>query len=72
MHAVSTVVTPLSLHGLAVAPATDRDLMGLETMVLQAVWGVTRLSRAKEVVFVVLTPGHRISPVMHTRYERVL
>ena len=72
MHAVSTLVTPLSLHGVAVAPVTDRDLMGLETMVLQAVWGATRLSRAKEVVFVVLTQGHRISPVMHTRYERVL
>ena len=72
VHAVSTLVTPLSLHGVAVAPVTDRDLMRLETMVLQAVWGATRLSRAKEVVFVVLTQGHRISPVMHTRYERVL
>ena len=72
VHAVSTLVTPLSLHGVAVAPVTDRDLKGLETMVLQAVWGATRLSRAKEVVFVVLTQGHRISPVMHTRYERVL
>ena len=72
VHAVSTLVTPLSLHGVAVAPVTDRDLKGLETMVLQAVWGATRLSRAKEVVFVVLMQGHRISPVMHTRYERVL
>ena len=72
MHAASTLVTPLSLHGVAVAPVTDRDLKGLETMVLQAVWGATRLSRAKEVVFVVVTQGHRISPVMHTRYERVL
>ena len=72
VHAVSTLVTPLSLHGVAVAPVTDRDLKGLQTMVLQAVWGATRLSRAKEVVFVVLMQGHRISPVMHTRYERVL
>ena len=72
VHAVSTLVTPLSLHGVAFAPVTDRDLKGLETMVLQAVWGATRLSRAKEVVFVVLTQGHRISPVMHTRYLRVL
>ena len=47
-------------------PVTDRDLMGLETMVLRAVWGATRLSRAKEVVFLVMTPGHRICPVMHT------
>ena len=46
--------------------------MGLETMVVQAVWGATGLSRAKEVAFVVQTPGHRMSPVMHTRYERLL
>ena len=72
VHAVSTLVTPLSLHGVAVALVTDRDLMGLETMVLQAVWGTTRLSRAKEVVFVVLTPGHHVPPLMHTCYERVL
>ena len=72
MHPVNTLVTPLSLHGVAVAPVTDRDLKGLETMVLRAVWGTTRLSRAKEVVFVVRTQGHRISPVMHTCYERVL
>ena len=71
VRAVSTL-TPLALHGVAVAPVTDQDLLGRDTMVLRAVWGATRLSRAKEVVFVVLTPGHRISPVMHTRYERVL
>ena len=54
-------------HGwVAVAPLTHRDLLGLETMVLRAVWGGTRLSRAKEVVFVVPTPGHRISLVIHT------
>ena len=72
VHAVSTLVKPLSLHAVAVALVTDRDLRGLETMVLQAVWRATRLSCAKEVVFVVLTQGHGISPVMHTRYERVL
>ena len=41
-------------------------------MVLHAVWGAIRFSRAKQVVFVVPTPRHCISPVMHTRYERVL
>ena len=70
--AVSTLVTPLALQGVAVAPALDRDLLGLETMVLRVVLGATRLSRAKEVVFVVLTLGHRISSVKHTSYERVL
>ena len=69
---VNTLVTPPSLHGVAVAPVTDSDPGGFETAVLRAVWGATRLSRAKEVVFTVLTKGHRVSLVMHTRYERVL
>ena len=72
VRAVSTMVTLLAPHGVAVAPATDRDLLGLETMVLRAMWGATSLSRAKEVVIVVMAPGHRISPVLHTHYERVL
>ena len=71
-RAISTLVTPLELHGVAVAPLTEPDLRGLETAVVRALWGATRLSRAKEVVFTVLSKGHRVSPVMHTRYERLL
>ena len=51
---------------------TDPDLRGLETAVVRALWGATRLSRAKEIVFTVLSKGHRVSPVMHTWYERLL
>ena len=40
-------------------------------MVLRAVRGATWRSRAKRVVFVVLTQGDRISPVMHTCYVRL-
>ena len=69
---MSTVVTPLALHGVAVALETDPALRGLETTVVRTLWGARRLSRAKEIVFVVLSKGHRISPVMHTRYERLL
>ena len=69
---ISTLVTPLALHGVAVASVTDSDLRGLGTAVLRAMWGATHLSRAKEIVFSVPTKGHRISPVMHTRYERLL
>ena len=32
----------------------------------------TRLSRAKEIIFTVLSKGHRVSPVMHMRYGRLL
>ena len=71
-RAISTLVTPLALHGVAVASVTDPDLRGLETAVMRALWGATRLSRAKEGVFTVLSKGHHVSPIMHTRYERLL
>ena len=71
-RAISTLVTPLALHGVAVAPVTEPDLRGLETAVVQALWGTSRLSRAKEVIFTVRPKGHRVSPIMHTRYERLL
>ena len=63
---------PLALHGVAVASVTDPDLRGLGTAFVRALWGATRLSRAKEIVFSVLSKGHCISPVMHTRYEQLL
>ena len=33
-------------------------------------WGPSRLARVKEVIFRVLSPGYRTSPLMWTRYER--
>ena len=71
-RAISTLVTPLALHGVAVASVTDPDLRGLETAVVRALWGATRLSRAKEIVFTVLSKGHCVSSIMHTRYEGLL
>ena len=71
-RAVSTLVTPLALHGVAVASVTEPDLRGFETAVVRALWGPARVSRAKEVIFTVLSKGHRVSPIMHTRYERLL
>ena len=71
-RAGSTLVTPLALHGVAVASVTETDLRGFETAVVRALWGPARVSRAKEVIFTVLSKGHRVSPIMHTRYERLL
>ena len=39
---------------------------------MRALWGATPLSRAKEIIFSVVSKGHYVSPVMHTRYERLL
>ena len=71
-RAISTLVTPLALLGVALASVTEPDLRGLETAVVRALWGQARVSRAKEVMFTVLSKGHRVSPIMHTRYERLL
>ena len=71
-RAISTLVTPLALHGVAVASVTEPHLRGLETAVVRALWGPARVSGAKEVIFTVLSKGHRVSPFMHTRYERLL
>ena len=67
-RAISTLVTPLALHGVAVASVTEPDLRGFETAVVRALWGPARVSRAKEVIFDVLSKGHRLSPIMHTGY----
>ena len=71
-RAVSTLVTPLALHWVAVAPVTEPDLWGLETAVVRAMWGAARVSRANEIIFTVLSKGHRVSPIMHKQYERLL
>ena len=39
---------------------------------MRALWAATRLTRAKGVIFTVLSKGHSICAVMHTRYERLL
>ena len=71
-RAISTLVTPLALHGVAVASVTDPDLWGLGTALVRALPGATRRSQAKEIVFSVLAKGRRITTVMHTRYKRML
>ena len=44
VRAVNTLVMPLALHGVAMAPITDSDLGGVKRAVLQAIGGATRLS----------------------------
>ena len=71
-RAISTLVTPLALHGVAGATVTEPDVRGLESAVVRALWGTARLSRAKEVIFTVLCKGHGVSPISNTRYELLL
>ena len=48
------------------------DLARLELDAVRALWAPTRTFRAKEVLWAVLAPGHRVSPVWRTQYSRVL
>ena len=61
----------MTLQGVAIAPFSDKEMSGFENMVWSAVRESTWLSRAKDVVFSILTRGNA-SPIMHTCYERVL
>ena len=70
-RAIITLVTPLAPWG-GRRIGDGPQPAGLETLVVRALWGAMRLSRAKEIVFTVLSKGHRVSPIMHTRCERLL
>ena len=62
----------VALHGVQLADTADVDLARLETQTVRAIWGPTRPGRAKEVAFSLLTPGHRTSPTMCTKNERLV
>ena len=68
---VKHALTPLYVFS-CVTSVMDPNLRGLETSIVRAPWAATRLSRAKEIVFWVLSKCHCVFPVMHNRYERRL
>ena len=63
-EAAATLALATGLYGVEIAPVEARSLQSLETKVMTAVWGCSRKSRAKEILFAVLMKGHRLSPVM--------
>ena len=67
----ATLALATGMYGVEAAMATDRDPLKLETSVLKAVWGPTRRSRAKEVLFAVLMKCHCLSLVMRAQYLSV-
>ena len=70
--AAAVKVLPKALHGVALADVETGRSRRLETRVVADVWRPTRKARAKEVVFCHLTPGHRTSPIMCARYQRLV
>ena len=69
---VAGLLAMVAAHGVQLADTADIGLAQLETQTVRAIWGPTRPSRAMEVVFSLLPPGHCTSPVMRTKYERLV
>ena len=60
--AIGTLAFAKAMYGVELADVGSRDAAGLELAAVRALWGPTRTSRAKEVLWAVFVPGHRVSP----------
>ena len=58
----------VAMHG--VEPA-DIDLARLKTRTIEAIRGLLRPGWAKEVVYCLLSQGHRTSPIMRMKYDKL-
>ena len=45
-------------------------MRALDSLAAIALWGPTRVSRNREVLWSVLTPGHRVAPSWRAQYQR--
>ena len=70
--AIGTLALAKAMYGVELADVGSRDVARLELAAVRALWGPTRTSRAKEVLWAVLVPGHRVSPAWRLQYSRVL
>jgi len=69
---LSSLCIPSGLHAVEVGATSKTDLRRMETSFLKAMWRSARGARAKEVIFTVLSPGHRVSPCLVVDYQRIL
>ena len=69
--AIGTLSLAKSMYGVELTNVASRDLARLELAAVWALWGPTRTSGAKEVLWAVLALGHCVSPVWRTQYSRV-
>ena len=72
LQVAGSLAMAVVLHDVQLADDADIDLVRMETQTVRAIYGPTRPSRAKEVVVSLLTPGHCMSPIMRTKYERLV
>ena len=65
------MIVAATLFGVELADVAPRDVSSLESAIMTAIWGPSRPCRAKEVVFALLLPGHRVAPSMVVPYKRM-
>ena len=65
------MIVAAMLFGVKLADVAHRDVHSLESAIMTAIWGLGRPCRAKEVVFALLLPGHRVAPSMVIPYKRM-
>ena len=64
----AVMIVAATLFGVELADIAQRDIHGLESAIMTVIWGP---SRAKELVFALLLPGHRVAPSMVMPYKRM-
>ena len=69
---ISSLIIASGLYGVAAARTNPKSMLALETAVMNCVWGTSKTTRAKEVVFNLLLPGHRMAPTLYVPYNRVM
>ena len=57
--AIGTLALAKAMYGVELVDVGSRDVARLELAAVRALWGPTRTSRAKEVLWAVPVPGHR-------------
>ena len=66
---VASLVVQSSLYGVESGGPVAVALHRLQSACLKAVWGLNRQLRARELVFTLLAPGHRVDPKQAAAYQ---
>ena len=69
--AIGTLALAKAMYGVQLANIGFRDVARLKLAAVRALREPTRTSLAKEVLWAVLVPGHRVSPMWRLHYSRV-
>ena len=65
------MIIAATLFGVQLGDISQRDSGGLESAIMGAIWGPSRPCRAKEIVFVLLLPGHRVASSVVIPYRKM-